>query len=219
MLASGALATSRSKDSGGIGWGCFWGTLTDGNFGTAGMIFCPTAQARAVCKKEPGLDGARHHALALVARLLPQPGGELGDGPLVDGPDPLGRADPLEEVQHVGVNLPGRRPQRGHVLLLEQLAEALPGHAGGFLVLAVVQLVLQVRPRLLGLVGVVGLRGPALAPPGAGVDPLEHEVLAVLEELDPDVDAVFGHAALLSGNAAGPAPVSRTGQGRAAKEG
>jgi hypothetical protein len=49
-LQVGAFASSRSNASVATGWGFFFGTLTAGNFGTAGSIFCLTAQASAVCR-------------------------------------------------------------------------------------------------------------------------------------------------------------------------
>jgi hypothetical protein len=90
----------------------------------------------------------------------------------------------------------GVGPQTCDVLLLKQLPEALPAHAGCFLVLAVGQFILQVRPGPLGFLVVSRLGALALAPAGVRVDPLEHEGFAVLEPLHPDRDALFWHSYL-----------------------
>jgi hypothetical protein len=61
MLASGALASSRSNASCATGCGSFFGTLTTGKRGTKGRNFWRTAHDRAVCRNSRWtamLDGA-----------------------------------------------------------------------------------------------------------------------------------------------------------------
>jgi hypothetical protein len=79
------------------------------------------------------------------------------------------------------------------VLLLEQLAESLPGRAGRVLVPAVVQVGFEVGPLLLGGPLVGGFRALALALPGDGGDSRQDEVRAALETLDPDDETLFVH--------------------------
>src|SRR5262249_27509781 len=84
------------------------------------------------------------------------------------------------------------------VLLLEQLAEPLPRQARGVPVEPVVQLVLQVRPRLLGLQRVARLGRLALVFAGDRVVPLKGKIGSVAPVLDPDDDATLWHGLYLS---------------------
>jgi hypothetical protein len=135
------------------------------------------------------LDGALGHLAAVAARLAEgtDEGGERA------GRDAAQRGrvtQPLEGVERVAVVVAGILAPPGYVLRLEQLAELLPRHAGGFLVQPVVQLVLQFRPLHLGKPAVVRPGGLALALAGDRIMPLQYAVVAVLELLDPDRNAV-----------------------------
>jgi hypothetical protein len=59
---------------------------------------------------------------------------------------------------------------------------------------SVIQLVLQFRPLHLGAGGDARLRRLTLVGAGERVDPLEHQVRAILELLDPNDYSFFGHA-------------------------
>src|SRR5262245_8004329 len=178
---SGALASSRSKDSTGTGCGFRFGTFTAGNAGTSGSSFWPgaAAQARAVCR-----NCSRTRMVLASMNSLPRPGSFRID---------VANAETVRPVM----------PRRLDGLQSLSKRSKVAAHAGRFLILPVVEFILQVGARLLGHLLVGGAGAPALALPGVRVHPLEDQVRAVLEVLNPDGHPLFVHPRSLAYNVHG----------------
>jgi hypothetical protein len=137
---------------------------------------------------------------------------ESTDSPFGDGPEPVGADDSLEDVQDGVVLLACPFAEAGQVLVLEQLAELVPGQFAGLLVAAVIEIGLEVNSLPLGFPGVRSAGAAAFAAACFGVDPLQSQQRPVFAALHPDCNPFVYHVL----SSSGPTIIAtRPGPGRA----